>query len=331
MLKRVLVAAIALGAGCLPAKAPHTESLPNDAKTLPRVAPLDNSGAVDPVAATSEVDVSGADGIWDSAASHTNASRTAIAEAGAAGESSARQAELLLHAGNEYDAAARDWARYMELGTAVPRAKEARFWHADALRGRVQLRRFLAAHDPRFPPPTPKDIEDASAAAKRVRDEVPSGGNARMAARWVITLSDIVTELEFERYEATNGMSGVSRPKGPRFDSVDPDKRNAVVDALPRVLLDSIAAREAYLALATPQDLEAGHFAFQVAEWYYVHGQLDRAWQRLLPIHAEYCGEHVAARSARSLLVHIARLKRDPKREQAATRLLICRDPAVDH
>jgi len=231
-------------------------------------------------------------GLRNAAAAHTNNARQALADAQASGDP-AYQIERLTRAQADYRLAAMGWYGFLPQDENAPDAYESRYWLADARFNVVRIGVVLNKLDKnRFPEPSPKEIDEARQAALDVRDSNEDDKYLQNAALMVVGVADVRRDLEYQRYDATGGQSGIEKVTELKVTADEPPK--PLKTPLPAAVKESMAARDEYVQrVPASMDTEGNLSLFQyyVGETYFLYGQFDEARGRFEPMYKERCGK----------------------------------------
>ncbi len=186
-------------------------------------------------------------GLRQAAAAHTNNGRAYLQQAS---EDAANQLDLLQRSFAEYNLAALGWRGYLSQDENAPDAYDSRYWLADARHKALRIAVILHKLKPvDFAEPTQKTIDEAKAAAVDVRDSNEDDKYLDNAAFFVVEESDVKRDLEYQRFQDSKGTQGIEQRTEVKFDNNTSDKK-VVKDALPDAVLQSVQARDDYVASA---------------------------------------------------------------------------------
>ncbi len=256
-------------------------------------------------------------GLRQAAAQHTNNGKAAVVAAAETGDA-ARQIDLLSRAFGEYKLAAIGWAGYLKQDENAPDAYESRYWLADARRQQVRIQVVLhKLQKDKFGEPTRQEIEGALAAAVDVRDSNEDDKYLDNAAFFAVDISDVDRDLSYQRYEDTKGAQGVPKREEVKFDGDDPATRKVRAEPIPPVVVQSITARDEYVARVPPNldvNRRSIEYQFYAAETFFLYGQFELARARFEPMYRERCGKDEFGFRAWEKLISMSNFTRDVKR-----------------
>ncbi|MEZ4258496.1 MAG: tetratricopeptide repeat protein [Polyangiaceae bacterium] len=256
-------------------------------------------------------------GLRQAAAQHTNNGKAALVAASET-DDPRRQLDLLVRASTEYKLAALGWQGYIRQDENAPDAYESRYWLADARRQVVRIQVVLhKLNNKEFGEPTKKDIGDALAAAIEVRDSNEDDKYLDNVAFFVVDVSDVDRDLAYQRYDDSKGTQGVQRREEVKFDNEDPSTRKVIKDPIPPEVMQSMQARDDYVARVPPSlDLQkhGPEYQYYVAETYFLYGDFAQARARLEPMWKEHCAKDEYGYKAWERLITMSNLERDATR-----------------
>lgn len=161
--------------------------------------------------------------------------------------------------------------------------------------------------------PSAEEIAAAQRAALDARDATV-GERRKLAARLLVGLADRLLEAQEAEFERTHGARGVERRREIGFDRSNSDERRVVVLPMPPAVLDTVRARDDYVAsVSSTADLERsrGRYALDAALSYFLFGHLTEARARAEPVLRAECGRTRTGYEAWELLISISNFARD--------------------
>lgn len=257
-------------------------------------------------------------GLRQAAAQHTNNGRGYLQQAGDSGDAM-RQIELLGRAHAEYKMAALGWAGYLEQDRNAPDAYESKYWLADARKQMVSIaivtRRAQKGdkRGDRFPEPTRKELDEATAAAVDVRDSTEDDKYLENAALFVVAVADVDRDLAYLNYE--EGAGDVPERRDVRLDG----DGKIVKESIPDVVLRSVAARDDFakrMPASADSQQNIPKFQEYSAEVFFLYGYTDEAAKRYEILWREHCAKDAYSFRAWQRLVTIANKAGDTKRAE---------------
>lgn len=253
---------------------------------------------------------------WREAARYTNVGKEWLIWAVAADDAASRET-LLDSARTSYLCAVREWTNALSMTAA--RTYETQFWLADAWNKVVRSEHILHKLGPsQHAAPTAADVESAIAAALVVRDSTASDQYVDLAAAFVIEESDVLRDLDYLAFDATNGARGVAKLTQVELEGSDDDKHVKVVP-IPASVQRSIDARVAYVR-RVPAAKDATNergvrlaviHEFDAGDTYFVYGHFAEARALFAPLYQQQCGKDEYAFRAWEKLISIAAKSKD--------------------
>jgi hypothetical protein len=263
-------------------------------------------------------------GLRRAAADHTNAG-SALREKGLAIADKASRDPVLEQALGEYRLAAQAWGG-LPVEEGDPDAYEARFWLADAAHQAVVIEVALDRS------PTAAEVDEARRAAIAVRDSNEDDRYLQPSAQMVVDVAQQVLNDRYKLFERSAGREGIERRDHVKTTGSGAGER-VVTDRLPPEVAAAIAAREEYQERVPPARDTPGNaslYAYQIAELYFLYGQLDDAKKRLSPLHAAACGKTDRGFLAWRRLLSIAALEHDTDQVRALAQAALAKGCAVN-
>jgi tetratricopeptide (TPR) repeat protein len=259
-------------------------------------------------------------GLKGAAVTHTRNGQAAVDRAARTADPG-EKARVAAYALDEYRLAAVGWRGVVQQEKPdAPDAYQTRYLLADALHQEVRLAVQLDALDARaYPEPTSQEIAAAIDAAVAVRDSDEDDSLIDNAGLFVVDLADVGRDLAFARNRASAGAQGTAPRTAVRLDGAEGD-RHVVVDPIPDVIAESIAARDAYVARVPPDRDVHGHaadYALYAADQLFVYGHFDQARDRFEPMVREHCGKDALGYEAWKHLIVMSNLSRHAARSRA--------------
>jgi hypothetical protein len=258
-------------------------------------------------------------GLRQAAVAHTNNGKSQLVQASQTTDLN-RQIEMLSRAQAEYKLAALGWQGYLKQDENAPDAYESRYWLADARHQSVRI--GVVLHKLKkdvYPAPTRKELDEAKAAAVDVRDSNEDDKFLDNAAFFVVDVSDVDRDIEYQRFEDSKGTTGIEKREAVKFDSDNPETRKVIQEKIPPQVLGSIAARDEYRKLVPPS-LDSTHkadeYEYYAAETYFLYGNFDEARARFEPMWRDHCGKDEYGWKAWEKLLTMSNIQRDAERSR---------------
>jgi hypothetical protein len=262
-------------------------------------------------------------GLRRAAADHTNAGSALLEKALATADAKSRE-PVLERALAEYRLAAQAWGG-LPVRDDDPDAYERRFWLADASHKVVVIQVALDRS------PTAAEIDAARRSAIAVRDSNEDDRYLQPAAQMVVDVAQQVLNDRYKLFARSGGREGIERRDRVRTTGSGPAER-VVSDPLPAEVMASIAAREEYRERVPPARDTPGNaslYAYQIADLYFLYGQLDDAKKRLGPLYASECGKTERGFLAWRRLLTIAGLSHEAGEVRALAQAALAKGCAV--
>ena len=241
-------------------------------------------------------------GLRRAAADHTNAGNALLEKARAFSDEGGRN-PLLEQALAEYRMAAQAWGAL----PAQDEAYEQRYWLADANHQIVVIEVALGRS------PAASEVDAARRSATLVRDSNEDDRYLQPAAWMVVDVAQQVLADRYALFGRTGGREGIEPREQVKTTGAGASER-VVTEPFPREVADAIAAREEYrerVPAARDFGNDGALYAYQIADFHFLYGQLDEAKKRFEAQHRSACGKTSFGVKAWRRLLTIAEISHD--------------------